>query len=101
MAVQKRTERLDWEDLRFFLALARNGTLSATARELRVNHATVARRVASLEDVLGRVLFDRRASGYVLTAEGGAVLDQARVMDQSALSVLRRLDGGAQLSGPV
>jgi DNA-binding transcriptional LysR family regulator len=100
MPDKKRTS-LDWEDLRFFLALAQSGTLSATARELRVNHATVARRVASLEDVLGRVLFDRRASGYVLTAEGRAVLDQARVMDESALSVLRRLDGGAQLSGPV
>src|SRR4051812_4654749 len=101
MGVKKRTGRLDWEDLRFFLALARNGTLSAAARELRVNHATVARRAASLEEVLGRVLFDRRASGYLLTADGKAVLDEARIMDESALSVLRRLDGGTQVSGPV
>jgi len=101
MPVKKRTGSIDWEDLRFFLALARTGTLSATARELRVNHATVARRVGRLEDTLGRVLFDRRASGYVLTAHGKAVLDEARVMDESALSVLRRLDGDTQVSGPV
>jgi DNA-binding transcriptional LysR family regulator len=101
MADKKRTGRLDWEDLRFFLALARGGTLSATARELRVNHATVARRVASLEALLGCVLFERRAVGYVLTAEGKAVLDEARTMDEAALSVLRRLDGGTELSGTV
>jgi hypothetical protein len=54
MPDKKRTGRLDWEDVRYFVALARNGTLSATARGLRVNHATVARRIASLETLLGR-----------------------------------------------
>ena len=75
--VKKRTERLDWEDVRYFVALARNGTLSATARALRVNHATVGRRIASLEALLGRALFARRAAGYALTAEGKAVLGEA------------------------
>lgn len=98
---KKRTEALDWEDLRYFGALARHGTLSATARELRVNHATVARRVASLEALLGHPLFDRRADGYALTAEGKAVLDGARAMDEAALSVLRRLDAGTELNGLV
>lgn len=96
-----RTTGLDWEDLRYFLALAGHGSLSATARALRVNHATVARRVASLEATLGRVLFERRADGYALTAEGRAVLDEARAMEQAAFAVLRRLDGGTALSGPV
>src|SRR5712672_11853 len=100
MSDKKRTA-LDWEDLRYFVALARYGTLSATARGLRVNHATVARRVASLETLLGRPLFDRRADGYALTVEGKAVLDQARSMDDAALSVLRRLDAGTELSGLV
>lgn len=68
MPVKKHTANLDWEDVRYFVALARSGTLSATARRLRVNHATVARRVASLEALLGRSLFDRRASGYALKA---------------------------------
>jgi len=64
-------------------------------------HATVARRVTSLETLLGRPLFDRRADGYALTAEGKAVLDEARSMDEAALSVLRRLDAGTELSGLV
>ena len=96
-----RTEALDWDDLRHFVALARHGSLSATARALRVNHATVARRVVSLEATLGRVLFDRRADGYALTAEGRAVLDEAQAMEEAALGVLRRLDGGTALRGPV
>jgi DNA-binding transcriptional LysR family regulator len=77
MADKKRTEPLDWEEVRYFVALARHGTLSATARALRVNHATVARRIASLETLFGRTLFDRRAKGYVLTAVGKAVLGEA------------------------
>ena len=101
MPVKKRTANLDWEDVRYFVALARYGTLSATARRLRVNHATVARRVASLEMLLGRPLFDRRTNGYALTAEGKAVLDEARSMDDAALSVLYRLDAGTELSGLV
>jgi DNA-binding transcriptional LysR family regulator len=100
MLDKKRTV-LDWEDVRYFVALARHGTLSAAARGLRVNHATVARRVASLETLLGRALFDRRAKGYSLTAEGKAVLDEARTMDEAALAVLRRLDSGTELSGSV
>src|ERR1051326_808736 len=101
MPVKKRTAGLDWEDVRYFVALARRGTLSATARDLRVNHATVARRVASLEAAGGHPLFDRRADGYALTADGKAVLDEARPMDEAALSVLRRLDAGTDLNGLV
>jgi DNA-binding transcriptional LysR family regulator len=101
MPDKKRTDGLDWEDVRYFVALARHGTLSATARALRVNHATVARRIASLETLLGRTLFDRRAKGYMLTAEGKEVLDEATAMDEAALSVLRRLDAGTELSGLV
>ena len=101
MPERKRTAGLDWEDLRYFVALARHGSLSGTARALRVNHATVARRVASLETKLGRSLFDRRADGYALTADGKAVLDEAQAMDEAALSVLRRLDAGTELSGLV
>ncbi len=101
MPDKKRTARLDWDDVRYFVALARHGTLSATARALRVNHATVARRIASLETLIGRALFDRRANGYVLTAEGKAVLKEASVMEEAALSVLRRLDAGTELSGLV
>ena len=101
MPDKKRTGHVDWEDVRYFAALARHGTLSATARALRVNHATVARRIASLETLVGRTLFDRRAKGYVLTAEGKDVLGEANAMDEAALSVLRRLDAGTEFSGLV
>src|SRR6476660_4503907 len=101
MPDRKRTADLDWEDVRYFVALALYGTLSATARALRVNHATVARRVTSLETLLGRPLFERRADGYILTAEGKAVLDEASAMDEAALSVLRRLDAVTELGALV
>jgi DNA-binding transcriptional LysR family regulator len=101
MPDKNRTADLDWEDIRYFVALARYGTLSETARKLHVNHATVARRITSLETRLGRTLFERRADGYPLTAEGKAVLDEARSMDEAALSVLSRLDAGTELSGIV
>lgn len=101
MPDKKRTARLDWEDVRYFIALARHATLSASARALRVNHATVARRIASLETLIGRALFDRRAEGYVLTAEGKAVLEQASAMDEAAMSILRRRDARTELNGLV
>jgi DNA-binding transcriptional LysR family regulator len=96
-----RTDALDWEDLRHVLALARHGSLSATARALGVNHATVARRVAALEAALGRVLFDRRADGYVPTADGQSLIEAAAPMEEAALAALRQLDRGGGLSGVV
>jgi DNA-binding transcriptional LysR family regulator len=100
MPDKKRTD-LDWEDVRYFVALARYRTLSATARALHVNHATVARRIASLETLLGHPIFDRRARGYSLTAEGKALVNHANAMNEAALSILRRLDAGTELSGRV
>src|SRR3546814_20404684 len=70
-------DRLDWNDLRYVLALARHGSLSAAARSLKVNHATVARRVAALEAVLGPPLFDPHARGYRATPEAQPVIAAA------------------------
>src|SRR5215831_4090524 len=84
MTDKKRTATLDWEDVRFFAALARHGTLAATARSLRVTHATVARRLASFEATLGRPLFARGAAGFALNAEGAAVLAEAAQMEMAA-----------------
>ena len=79
---------LDWEDLRFALALARHGSLSAAARALRVNHATVSRRIDRLQGAIGQLLFDRRKEGYRLTDTGQMVLDQLTRMDEAVLSLL-------------
>lgn len=88
MTDKKRTE-LDWQDVRIFLALARCGSLSAAARMLSVNHATIARRLHSLEESLGEKLVERRPDGYVLTPAGTHVLEAASDMEQAA-QVLRR-----------
>jgi DNA-binding transcriptional LysR family regulator len=94
-----RTE-LDWEDVRFFAALARHGSLSAAARALTVNHATVARRLAALEQALAAKLFKRRPTGYELTAAGRSALDAADAME-SAAAALSQLEPEAELSGLV
>lgn len=83
MTVKKRTD-LDWQDMRIFLALGRYGSLSATARALRVNHATVARRVHSLEVSVGQRLVERRPEGYVLTPAGEKALRVAAEMESAA-----------------
>ncbi|MFG1378329.1 LysR family transcriptional regulator [Xanthobacter autotrophicus] len=88
MADRNRTA-LDWEDARFFAALARHGSLSATARALGVNHATVARRVAAMEQALGEKLFERRPDGYGLTPAGTRALEAADAMEKAARRLLR------------
>ncbi|WP_431265020.1 LysR family transcriptional regulator [Roseateles chitinivorans] len=98
MADQKRTGfrgGVDWEDLRVFLALGRHGSLSAAARALTVNHATISRRIQALEDSLGEKLVDRRPDGYALTAAGRRALVAAREMESAAQSLARDSgDGG-------
>jgi molybdate transport repressor ModE-like protein len=92
MADQIRTG-LDWEDIRIFIALARHGSLSAAARALSVNHATISRRIASLERRLGEKLVERRPDGYVLTRAGDRALAAANDMETAA-AILSR--GGAE-----
>jgi DNA-binding transcriptional LysR family regulator len=81
----------DWEDVRFFLALVRYKSLSVAARALLVNHATVARRVHSLEKTLGEKLVDRRPGGYILTPAGTRALSLASDMEAAA-NQLRRTE---------
>jgi molybdate transport repressor ModE-like protein len=88
MTDQKRTG-LDWEDIRVFAALARHGSLSAAARALLVNHATIARRIQSLQDALGERLVERRPDGYVLTPAGTRTLIAATDMEVAAASMAR------------
>jgi DNA-binding transcriptional LysR family regulator len=95
-----RTARIDWEDVRFFAALARYGSLSAAARALTVNHATVARRLAALEQTLGTRLFKRRPTGYELTAAGRSALEAAGAMENAA-AALSRLEHEMPLTGLV
>jgi DNA-binding transcriptional LysR family regulator len=77
---------IDWSDLQFCLALARQGTLSAAAKTLRVTQPTVGRRIAAFEQRLGAKLFVRSPRGWVLSEVGRAVLQHAEHMQAHALS---------------
>lgn len=93
---------LDWDDLRFFLALARTGSLSAAARELRVAQSTVGRRLASLEASLGVRLLNRTPEGYLPTPAGEEVRAQAERLETEALMLERNVGGrDARLAGLV
>ena len=59
-------EPMDWDNLRYFLELARSGTLMSAARRLEVDHTTVARRIQALEKEVGAPLFAREAGGHRL-----------------------------------
>ncbi|WP_448207125.1 LysR family transcriptional regulator [Azospirillum sp. sgz302134] len=72
---------MDWDDLRFFLAVARGGTLTDSARRLKTSPSTVGRRLALLEQALGVTLFARHVSGYSLTDEGRALLARAETVE--------------------
>jgi DNA-binding transcriptional LysR family regulator len=84
---------MNWDDLRFFLVVARHGTLSASARELKVTQPTVGRRIAALEQLMGARLFARSSAGFVLTPSGARALAFAERMEQDALGVERQLEG--------
>lgn len=86
--------RLNWDDARVFLALARSGTLSATAQALNGGAATVSRRIERLEAALGVPLFLRHQSGYRLTDQGEALLVRAEAAEQAMLAL--RSEAGAQ-----
>ena len=102
MTVEKRTDTPDWNDLRFFVELARCQNLSAAARNLKVSHATVARRIASLEASLGKPLFEPRGGRYALTLDGRRVLSMAEAMEESALAIARMPAVSAdKIAGPV
>jgi DNA-binding transcriptional LysR family regulator len=84
---------LDWDDLRFVLAVARGGTLSAAARALATTQPTVGRRISAFEEAVGARLFHRQPAGYVPTAAGHAVLANLERMEHEALGAERLLSG--------
>lgn len=87
---------IDWDDVRYFLATARGGSVRAAAERLGVNHATVLRRIAHLENRLGARLFDRLPSGYRMTGAGEEVLGLAEQMESSSHQLEARVLGRDQ-----
>ncbi len=93
---------LNWDDLRFFLALHRNNNLARAAAELKVNATTVGRRLSALEEQVGARLFDRTPDGYIPTSAGVELVNHAERMEAEALGAERRLSGAdTRLEGSV
>lgn len=79
--------KLDWDDLRFFWAVARHGSTKRAAAALHVDQTTCARRIASLEAMLGNQLFERRPTGYALAEEGRRLQPLVEEMAKSAEAI--------------
>ena len=93
---------MDWEHLRHFVALGQTGSLSAAARLLKVDHATVSRRLQALEGELKTRLVERLPRSTPLTEVGQQVLALALQMQASAYGVERlALGQSSQMSGKV
>ena len=100
-------QSIDWNDLRYFLVVARTGSLTEAARFLRVTPSTVSRRIDELERAIKRPLFVRRQTGYRLSEAGDALLPiaetvEARVLafERAATSSDRDIDGLVRVATP-
>ena len=80
---------LEWSDLKVLLALARAGSVAGAARELQVDHSTVSRRLAALEDAVGAKLLIRGGREFALTNEGRAMLEAAETAEAATAAALR------------
>jgi DNA-binding transcriptional LysR family regulator len=87
---------MEWDDIKYFLAVARLGSLTKAAHTFQTTPATVGRRVATLEAKLGTRLFDRKHTGYTLTENGEAIIVKAEEAEDAILSVERKAIGRDQ-----
>src|SRR3546814_17148628 len=87
---------IDWDDVRYFLAIAREGSVRSAAGRLGVNHSTVLRRIARLEERLGVQMFEKLPSGYRLTAAGEEVRELATQLATSSPPLAPRVLGRDQ-----
>jgi len=87
---------IDWDDVRYFLAAARSGSVRAAAKQLEVSHVTVLRRIGQLEARLGSRMFEKLPSGYRLTPAGEEVLELAIQMESSSFALETRVLGRDQ-----
>ena len=89
---------MDWDNLKFFLALAETGSLSRASEKLRVDHSTVSRRIEMLEQDLGVRLVERLSRSYRLTAEGEQVRDRAKEIETRIADIARFANSMGQSS---
>ncbi len=84
---------MNWDDIRIFLAVARQGSVRSAALKLNVNHSTVSRRIAAFEETMNVRLFERMPNGYLLTLAGEDLLKAAVRMEEEVASVDRKIVG--------
>lgn len=92
---------MDWDDLRIFLAVAREDSLSGAGRRLGIDASTVGRRVARLEQTLGAKLFDKTPQGYGLAPEGERLLPHAEAVELALSGARESLSGPGELTGQI
>lgn len=92
---------MNWDDMRIFLAVARNGQILGAARSLGLNHATVARRLTALEEALGARLFARKTNGSELSGEGERFLVHAERMESAMLAASQAAGADSLIDGTV
>lgn len=92
---------MNWDDARIFLAVARHGQILGAAKSLGLNHATVARRISSLEEALGSTLFRRRTNGTELTVQGERFLVHAEAMESASLAAAESAGTDSAMEGSV
>lgn len=91
---------LDWDDVRYFLEVVRNGSLARAAQRLNVNQTTVSRRISALEKRLEKALFDRSGGHWIMTPMGERLVAAAQRMAEQADSIERQVMADSQeLSG--
>ena len=92
----------DWDDYRFFLAVAKKGSFSGAARLLKVSQPTVSRRINQLEERLNVRLFDQLPTGVKLTSMANEILGVAEGLEHKANELKRRVEGrDSQAAGPI
>lgn len=92
--------KLDWDNIRFFLEVVRYGSVSRAADQLGVNQTTVSRRIAALEQHFGKKLFERSASGFVVTPVAERLVASAKTMAEEASTIERHVMADShELSG--
>lgn len=89
----------DWENLRYFMAVARNGTVSGAAKELGVSHSTVLRRVEQFEKILDSKLFKRLQRGYELTRAGQQLYTDGQSIESEIDQLMSQAEGHYDVTG--
>jgi DNA-binding transcriptional LysR family regulator len=99
-AMSANMHHMEWDNLRFFLAVARKGSIRAASEALAVNHSTVSRRINAFEEKLGVRLFERLPTGYALTPAGEEMVESAQRIEDEVVKLDRQVIGrDAQLNG--